>query len=304
MANAKVILNETTLMDVTGTTVDADHLLEGTTAIGPDGELVVGTASLDGGQLPDFLNNAWPSGDVVITGATKIRGGAFAKNTAITSVSSNSVTSIGETGGSDHLLNVGAFYGCTSLTSVSFPNLTYLGFRAFQNCSNLTSVNLPALTTMGIAGSRDNYAFGGCSRLQLLHLPELTYVNGNYSMGSVGSTSTPVTIVLPKLAGVAPHFRSSKCAAVDLGPGVTSLPTYGIYGTTMPVLILRRTEGVVTASAANAISDITTTSKVYVPSALIDSYKEATNWSTKGDVFYPIEGSIYENAYADGTPIT
>lgn len=46
---------------------------------------------------------------------------------------------------------------------------------------------------------------------------------------------------------------------------------------------------------------------IYVPSALIASYQAANNWSTilgyANNQIKAIEGSIYENAYADGTPI-
>lgn len=47
---------------------------------------------------------------------------------------------------------------------------------------------------------------------------------------------------------------------------------------------------------------------VYVPQALISSYQSATNWSTilgyANNQILPIEGSIYETQYADGTPIS
>jgi len=46
---------------------------------------------------------------------------------------------------------------------------------------------------------------------------------------------------------------------------------------------------------------------LYVPSALISSYQSATNWSTilgyANNQILPIEGSQYENYYADGTAI-
>ena len=46
---------------------------------------------------------------------------------------------------------------------------------------------------------------------------------------------------------------------------------------------------------------------LYVPSALISSYQSASNWNTilgyANNQILPIEGSVYENAYADGTPI-
>ena len=48
--------------------------------------------------------------------------------------------------------------------------------------------------------------------------------------------------------------------------------------------------------------------KLYVPSSLISSYQAATNWSTilgyANNQILPIEGSMYETQYADGTPIT
>ena len=47
---------------------------------------------------------------------------------------------------------------------------------------------------------------------------------------------------------------------------------------------------------------------LYVPSALIDSYKSATNWSTilgyANNQILPIEGSYYETHYADGSEVT
>lgn len=46
---------------------------------------------------------------------------------------------------------------------------------------------------------------------------------------------------------------------------------------------------------------------MYVPSAMISAYQSDTNWSTligyANNSIQAIEGSIYENAYADGTPI-
>ena len=47
---------------------------------------------------------------------------------------------------------------------------------------------------------------------------------------------------------------------------------------------------------------------LYVPSALVSEYQAATNWSTilgySTNSIAAIEGSEYENAYADGTSIT
>lgn len=61
-----------------------------------------------------------------------------------------------------------AFYGCSSLSSVSLPEgLKTIGSHAFYNCSSLTSVFLPdGLQTI------DYSAFEGCSSLTSVSLPE------------------------------------------------------------------------------------------------------------------------------------
>lgn len=277
MANAKVTLNETTLMDVTGTTVDADHLLEGTTAIGPDGELVIGTAS--GGTAVDwdeFAAGTWPTGDVVLTG-TSVGNYMFYKRSGITSVAAPNVTSIGNYG----------FCDCSGITSVSFPNVT-------------------SVATYGLAG------FGHFDGV--MFLGKLTATTGYMASYCGTSTTDGFTIVLPAVTTMAnDSFRAAKIKAIDIGPGLSTLPTRCFYATAgshdYKTIILRKSDGIVAAANTNSISVYSGhTVDIYVPSALISTYESATNWSTilarTGHSIHPIEGSIYENAYADGTPIT
>ena len=69
----------------------------------------------------------------------------------------NGVTSIGD----------GAFYGCSSLSSVTIPNsVTGIGWSAFSGCSGLTSVTIPnSVTSIGY------WAFYGCSGLTSVTIP-------------------------------------------------------------------------------------------------------------------------------------
>ena len=91
---------------------------------------------------------------------------AFYGCTSLTSVTiPNSVTSIGDY----------AFSNCTSLTSVTIPNsVTNIGNSAFYNCTSLTSVNIPnSVTTIGWE------VFQGCTSLTSITIPNSVTSIGN-----------------------------------------------------------------------------------------------------------------------------
>ena len=76
-----------------------------------------------------------------------------------------SVTEIGE----------GAFFGCSSLTSISIPpSVTEIGHSAFFGCSNLASISIPSsVTEIG------HSAFSGCSNLTSISIPKGCEVEEN-----------------------------------------------------------------------------------------------------------------------------
>lgn len=174
------------------------------------------------------------------------------------------------------------FNNLPGLTGVTANGVTSLSAGAFENCTHMLKGIFHACTTIGTT------CFEVCGRLE---------------------TAKQGLWVFPALTAVpADSFRQTNIGVIDLGPNCASIaqrafysPAYGGY---IGEMILRKTNAVVTVTNANGLQKINANTKVYVPSALIESYKAATNWSTVGDVFYPIEGSIYETQYADGTPVT
>lgn len=180
-----------------------------------------------------------------------------------------------------------AFRECTSLTTASLPKVQNINSHTFYGCTNLESVYLPSVTTV------TGYNFYNCTKLQMICLPKLTET-GNAATGS----------------DFARGCTSLKTA--DLNKVVRIDPNCFNGDTVFDTLILRRAT-VTTLNNVNAFTGTPfasggTGGTIYVPSALINSYKSATNWSTLngyGTVTWTaIENSYYETHYADGTVIS
>jgi hypothetical protein len=140
-------------------------------------------------------------------------------------------------------------------------NVTSIGERAFQACYSLTSIVIPAGVTS--IGER---AFQICYPLTSVVIPAGVISIGELAFSACYSLTS---IVIP--AGV----TSIGASAFN---GCYSLKTY----------VLERTENITTLGAINTLASINSSTKIYVPDALLSTYKQATNWSTYADYIYPI----------------
>lgn len=226
-----------------------------------------------GGISADDIAMRKISGAITLSEATEVKENAFINCSQITSVSSDTVKT----------LRGNCFRSCSGLTSVYFPEVTTLtDDRLFQDCTALLSIFLPKM-----ASAIMNYTFSGCTHLETAVFPHGRGVN---TLGFVGC---------------------SALEKVDLG-GAGNIASEAFKNTKLTILVLRAT----TARTLSNINAFTGTpfasggagGTLYVPSALISTYEAATNWSTilgySTNQILPIEGSIYETQYADGTPIT
>lgn len=173
-------------------------------------------------------------------------------------------------------VGVNAFFKCTELTTVDIPEVVTIGRSAFSDCSKLTLVNAPN------ASSIDLNAFAKCTALEKVCFPALTTVAGNqlnYSQGVLGY-----------------------CTAlkyVDL-PICTTIQGYSLNDTSLTTLILRNDAQVCTLQNIDAFANTpisSGTGYIYVPRALLEDYKVATNWSAYANQFraiedYTVDGTI------------
>lgn len=190
----------------------------------------------------------------------KVRGYAFSNCTALTTVDLPNVTTI----------DAGVFYGCNALTNVELPNTANIGGEAFRDCKSLTELTFPNLTA--ISG---NGIFKGCTSLKKAVFPVLA---GAASSGSYG------------------QILFSGCTAlttVDFGVTQSVCGYQAFQGcTALTALILRGSNVASFASDNQTISATPIASGagyIYVPRALVESYKVATNWSTYADQFRALE---------------
>jgi len=150
---------------------------------------------------------------------------------------------------SDDVIGAYAFYGCSSLTSLTLPsNVTKIGESAFEGCSGLTSLTLPSNVTKigesafeGCSGltsltlpssvtSIGSSAFHGCSGLTSLTLPSsVTSIGWSAFSGCSGLTSLTLPSSVTEIGGSA-FYGCSGLTSLTLPSSVTEIGAYAFYG--------------------------------------------------------------------------
>jgi hypothetical protein len=166
--------------------------------------------------------------------------------------------------------------GCANLTGVTFTsplgvrifdgafrdsgiataagaNVHQIDYEGFYNCANLETVDFPNLVTLYNA----SLCFSGCTSLKSVNFPLLQTIPYACFEGDTALKTADFT-------------------------ALSSIDTYAFRNSGIESLIIRNTESVVTLSAATALTGTPIhrhTGFIYVPAALVDAYKAATNWS-------------------------
>lgn len=195
-------------------------------------------------------------------------GTVFNKNTEITKFDEFAkFVNVTELNGSDNATNahfLGAFYGCSSLASISFPpQLTSINGGSFVDTSALDiELNIPTLQSLG------HNVFKGSGIRRVVNLGSISQVD-NYGTTNWGGEGMFYGCANLELAIIPATVTSiTACAFYSY----TSLTTFVCKALVPPAL------GDTNALLATPVAS--GTGSIYVPDASVEAYKTATNWST------------------------
>jgi len=224
-----------------------------------------------------------------------------------------SPVNVNVSGGDSHEIEDALLSG-TLRGAYTNPRITEVGKYGFAGKKEITSLSLPNVTKIDI------YAFSNMTNLETINLPNLqntTFVASTYSQNTFSSDAKLRVLIFPKIQTYVGASFFANCSALetlDFGAeflGFNGGNIFSLCGS-LRTIILRR-NAICSISNANVLNATpfksgSTGGTLYVPQALISSYQSATNWSTilgyENNQILPIEGSIYETQYADGTPVS
>ena len=265
---------------------------------GNDVEFTLGAVAED--TLVEALHNRTTS--VTDDTLTSIRSYGLASITSLTSVDFPNLQTI----------NSYAFYNDYNLEmdGWQFPHAKTIGNYAFRYCYGITGdVVLPSTVT-----SIGQYSFTNCDHMETFRANGAISTLGTYTFnGASGHVMALRECHMPNLGtGIALNLNWGSATAAnacqylevcDIGKAKSIAANTFANCYALRTLIMRRTS---VTTCANGSAFLNTpvrgrnglTATIYVPSALIDSYKAASVWSTINGYGYvtwaAIEGSPYE----------
>jgi hypothetical protein len=161
-----------------------------------------------------------------------------------------------------------ALYKRESLIAIDLPKCTTVDQYAFQYCTALINVNLPECTTV------DSSAFSYCEKLQNVNIPKCTIIN----------------------YGV---FEYCNLKKIDLNV-VEKIEAYAFWNCKLLECVkILNTETVCALANKSAFSNTpieNSTGYIYVPDALVNEYKKATNWSVFANQIKPLSEYVESEA--------
>jgi hypothetical protein len=173
-----------------------------------------------------------------------------------------------------------AFDSCYSLASVVIPNsVTSIGYNAFDYCYSLASVVIPnSVTSIG------NNAFRNCVSLASVVIPNSVTNIEHYAFYTCYSLAS---VVIPNSVTSIKNNAFRNCvslASVVIPNSVTNIENNAFYSCSgVAFFDFTSHTAIPTLTSTSAFTEIASDCEIRVPTALVDDWKAATNWSTYAD---------------------
>lgn len=159
--------------------------------------------------------------------------------------------------------------------------IEYIRYGAFAQ-THITKVDCPKVEVI------NGYAFNDCTKLTSINFPKVIQMNGHcfsYCTSLIEAKfQSPISIEAYIF------YNASKLQKCDFNVITIYMNTFA--SSALDTLILRRTEKITYLNSKGAFANTPIakgTGYIYVPAALIDEYKTATNWVTFASQFRAIE---------------
>ena len=171
-----------------------------------------------------------------------------------------------------------AFYNCSLLQSISFPNCRTIRDEAFNICTSLQSANFPNCSYIG------SYAFRLCSSLQSVSFP-----NCNIIESRAFSRCTSLQSVNFPNCSIIGYYVFQGCTSLQSVsfPNCSSIGNYAFWSCFSLQSVYLLSTSVCTLAHSNAFNNTPLSlstylgyfGSIYVPSSLLTAYQTATNWT-------------------------
>ena len=183
-----------------------------------------------------------------------------------------------------------AFRECVSLSTLAFGSgLSAVSDYAFDGCTSLGSIAWGAVTFVG------QDAFCGCTSLTNVTFPDGMTCIGEDAFFSTGLTSLEVNV--PTIGAYA-FYGCTSLASLTIGPDVTSIGQLAFANCmSLDDIMVLRSESVPTVGSS-LFDNVAENLVIYVPGAQLTAYKSTTNWS---DYSNKIKGWLQKSVTGYGT---
>ena len=316
-----------TAVDLTGDTVYPGALLTGYTAHDAYGNAISGTASsgiTPSGTLSIVSNGTYDVASYASAFVSVSGGGDGIENKIIEKTISGTYEN-------SDVVNIGsyAFYGCSLLVNVSFPQATKMGSSAFCGCSLLVNVSIPYVDVLNVCAFQScskletvynsaalrvlSSCFQGCYSLKSINLPLVSTLSGSafaycssMSFASIGSCTSVASYAFRGCWNLSTVILNTggRIGAGSLFPGafIQCYKLLSLYMLHSAVQFLPNTN----VFSSTPISNYTTSTggvygSIFVPSSLYNSYITATNWSVYSARFVSLTESQVQHVIDYGT---